>query len=31
MDLVPPNGFFFAIAALLALYLGLVCGRRDPP
>ncbi|MGC2224553.1 MAG: MFS transporter [Methylocella sp.] len=28
MDLVPPNGFFFSIAALLALYLGLVCGRR---
>lgn len=28
MDLVPPNGFFFAIAALLALYLGLVCRRR---
>jgi MFS family permease len=27
MDLVPPNGFFFSIAALLALYLGLVCGR----
>jgi MFS family permease len=27
MDLVPTNGFFFAIAALLALYLGLVCGR----
>jgi MFS family permease len=31
MDLVPPNGFFFSIAALLALYLGLVCGRRLPP
>ncbi|MGH6846574.1 MAG: MFS transporter [Methylocella sp.] len=28
MDLVPPNGYFFSIAALLALYLGLVCGRR---
>ncbi len=28
MDLVPPNGFFFSIAALLAVYLGLVCGRR---
>jgi MFS family permease len=27
MDLVPPNGFFFSIAALLALYLCLVCGR----
>jgi MFS family permease len=27
MDLVPPNGFFFSIAALLALYLGLVYGR----
>jgi hypothetical protein len=27
MDLVPPNGFFFSIAALLALYLGLVCWR----
>ncbi len=31
MDLVPPNGFFFSIAALLALYLGLVCSRRHPP
>jgi MFS family permease len=31
MDFVPPNGFFFSIAALLALYLGLVCGRRLPP
>jgi MFS family permease len=31
MDLVPPDGFFFSIAALLALYLGLVCGRRPPP
>ncbi|MGQ0444657.1 MAG: MFS transporter [Beijerinckiaceae bacterium] len=30
MDLFPPNGFFFAIATLLALYLGLVCGRRRP-
>ena len=28
MDLAPPNGFFFSIAALLALYLGLVCWRR---
>lgn len=28
MDLVPPNGFFYAIAALLTLYLGLVCRRR---
>lgn len=28
MDLVSPNGFFFSIAALLALHLGLVCGRR---
>jgi MFS family permease len=28
MDLAPPNGFFFSIATLLALYLGLVCGRR---
>jgi MFS family permease len=28
MDLLPPNGFFFSIAALLALYLGLVCGHR---
>ncbi|MGH6822558.1 MAG: MFS transporter [Methylocella sp.] len=28
MDLVPPNGFFFAIAAMLVLYLGFVCGRR---
>jgi MFS family permease len=28
MDLVPSNGFFFSIAALLALYLGLVCGGR---
>jgi MFS family permease len=27
MDLVPPNGFFFSIAALFALYLGLVCER----
>ncbi len=31
MDLIPPNGFFFAIATLLALYLGLVCRRRRPP
>jgi MFS family permease len=33
MDLVPPNGFFFSIAALLALYLGLVSGRSrvGPP
>jgi MFS family permease len=31
MDLVPPNGFFLSIAALLALYLGLVCGRKSPP
>jgi len=31
MDLVPPSGFFFSIAALLALYLGLVYGRRPPP
>jgi MFS family permease len=27
MDLISPNGFFFSIAGLLALYLGLVCGR----
>jgi MFS family permease len=31
MDLVPPNGFFFSIAALLAVYLGVVCGRKPPP
>ena len=30
MDLVSPNGFFFSIAALLALYPVLVC-RRHPP
>ncbi|MGH6813574.1 MAG: MFS transporter [Methylocella sp.] len=27
VDLVSPNGFFFSIAALRAVYLGLVCGR----
>jgi len=27
MDLVSPNGFFFSTAAMLVLYLGLVCGR----
>jgi MFS family permease len=27
MDLASPNGFFFSIAALLVLYLGVVCGR----
>jgi hypothetical protein len=33
MDLVPPNGFFFSIAALLALYLGLFWrpGSRGAP
>ena len=30
MDLLPPSGFFFSVAALLALYLGLVCGRSRP-
>ena len=29
MDLVPPYGFFISIAALLALYLGLVWGRSS--
>jgi len=27
MDLLSPNGFFFSIAGLLVVYLGLVCGR----
>ncbi|HUZ91031.1 MAG TPA: MFS transporter, partial [Methylocella sp.] len=27
MDLASPNGFFFSIAGLLVLYLGVVCGR----
>jgi MFS family permease len=27
MDFISPNGFFFTIAGLLLLYLGLVCGR----
>jgi MFS family permease len=29
MDLISPNGFFFSIAGLLVVYLGLVCGRRQ--
>jgi MFS family permease len=31
MDLVTPNGLFFSIAVLLALYLGLVWRRSPPP
>ena len=27
MDFISPNGFFFTIAGLLLLYLGLVCGH----
>jgi len=29
MDLISPNGFFFSIAGLLVVYLGLVCGHRQ--